>query len=174
MAAALLLTGHSPYRQWVVYRQTHLVILTSRDDPGGDALGDKAAQVLRTTLPDSLARVARGPHVARIASLLSTRQADVAILSRANAIAMYRGVRPFEHYGAIPLRVIVEWEDYQLVCRDDFLVPHAYLIAEALLQDEARDDLRVRAPSVDIDAIPAHVGALAFAQGRPLELRDSQ
>jgi hypothetical protein len=172
VAAGLLLTGHSPYRQWLVYRQTHLIILTSRDDPGGDEFGEKAAKVLRTALPDSHARVARGPRTERIASLLSTRQADVAILSRTNAMAMYRGAQPFEQFGAIALRVIVEGNDHQLVCRDDFLLPHAYLVAEALLQDEVRGDWRVPVASAADDAIPPHAGALAFAEGRPLELRD--
>lgn len=172
MAAGLLLTGHSPYRQWLVYRQTHLIILTSRDDPGGDALGERAAKVLRTGLPDSHARVARAPRTERIASLLATRQADVAMLSRGNAMAMYRGEQPFEDFGAIPLRVIVEGADYQLVCREDFLAPHAYLVAEALLDDAARGDLRVPVPGAQPDAIPPHAGALAFAEGRPLEPRN--
>ena len=34
--ASLLLAGHTPYRQWKLYRQTHLLIFTTRDDPGSD------------------------------------------------------------------------------------------------------------------------------------------
>jgi len=32
-AAALLLSGHTPYRQWVVYRKKHLLIGCHKADP---------------------------------------------------------------------------------------------------------------------------------------------
>jgi hypothetical protein len=174
-AGWLLLTGHSPYRQWIVYRETHLVIITTRDDPGGDDLGEKFAALLRAALPDSKAAVGRGPRVQRIASLLSSKQAEVAVASRSNALAMYRGQPPFEPYGAIPLRVLVQSDSYRLVCRDDFLPQHGYLVAEALMENGM--DLGLSIPGRDAgDAgeIPPHVGALAFAEGQPLDLRDRQ
>jgi hypothetical protein len=174
-AGALLLTGHSPYRQWMVYRETHLVIITSRDDPGGDALGEKLAAIMRAALPDSKAAVARGPRVQRIASLLSSRQADVAVASRGNALAMFRGEPPFEEYGPIPLRVLVQDPRYQLVCREDFLAQHGFLVAEALMESGA--DLGLSIPGRDAvaaGAIPPHAGALAFAEGEPLDPRDRQ
>ena len=83
-AGWLLLTAHSPYRQWTVYRQVHLVIITSRDDPAGDALGDEMAEIVRAALPDSRAAVGRGPRAERIASLLATAQAEVAIVPKPN------------------------------------------------------------------------------------------
>ncbi len=168
-AATLLLCGHSPYRQWLVYRQTHLVILTSRDDPDGDALGERVAAVLREALPESRARVARGPRIERIASLLSSHQADVAVLSRSSALAMYRGARPFDAFGPVPLRVLVEDTSHQLVCRDDFLVQHAWLVAEAVMRDAGRGALRVPLRADAKQGIPPHAGALAFAEGQPLE-----
>jgi hypothetical protein len=174
-AGALLLTGHSPYRQWMVYRETHLVIITSRDDPGSDDLGEKFAAIMRAALPDSKAAVARGPRVQRIASLIASRQADVGVVSRANALAMYRGQAPFEEYGPIPLRVLVQDARYQLVCRDDFLPQHGFLVAEALLENG--QDLGLSIPgrdAVEAGQIPPHVGALAFAEGQPLDLRDRQ
>ena len=76
-AGWILLSGHSPYRQWIVYRETHLIILTSRDDLGADDLGEQFAAIVREALPDSKAAVGRGPRVQRIASLISTRQAEV-------------------------------------------------------------------------------------------------
>jgi hypothetical protein len=174
-AGVLLLSGHSPYRQWLVYRQTHLVILTSRDDPGADDLGEKFAAAVRQALPDSKAHVARGPRVQRIASLMSTHQAEVGVVSRPNALAMYRGTSPFQDYGAISLRVLVQTADYQLVCREDFLPQHGYLVAEALMENCA--DLALSIPGrdgADGSGLPPHVGALAFAEGQPLDLRDRQ
>jgi hypothetical protein len=174
-AGWLLLTGHSPYRQWMVYRETHLVIITSRDDLGGDDLGEQFAALLRAALPDSNAVVGRGPHVQRIASLLSSRQAEVGVLSHANALAMYRGEPPFEQYGRLPLRILVQNDAHCLVCREDFLPQHGYLVAEALMENG--QDLRLSIPprdAADTGDIPPHVGALAFAEGQPLDVRDRQ
>ena len=179
-AGWILLCGHSPYRQWMVYRETHLIILTSRDDPGADDLGEKLAAIVRGALPDSKAVVGRGPRVQRIASLISTRQAEVGVVSRPNALAMYRGEEPFRQFGAIPLRVLVENDAYRLVCREDFLPQHGYLLAEALMEHALTEhgaDLGLSVPgrnAADAGDIPPHVGALAFAEGRPLDLRDAQ
>jgi hypothetical protein len=174
-AGWVLLCGHSPYRQWIVYRETHLIILTSRDDLGADDLGEKFADIVRGALPDSKAAVGRGPRVQRIASLISSRQAEVGVVSRPNALAMFHGEGPFQQYGAIPLRVLVQNDAYRLVCRDDFLPQHAYLLAEALMESGA--DLGLSVPgrnAADAGEIPPHVGALAFAEGRSLDLRDGQ
>ncbi|MDH3321000.1 MAG: hypothetical protein OEO84_15110 [Betaproteobacteria bacterium] len=174
-AGWVLLCGHSPYRQWIVYRETHLIILTSRDDDGADDLGEKFAAIVRRALPDSQAAVGRGPHVQRIASLISTRQVAVGVLSRPNALAMYHGKGPFQQYGAIPLRVLVQNEAYRLVCRDDFLPQHGFLLAEALMQNG--NDLGLSIPgrdAADAGDIPPHVGALAFAEGRPLDRREAR
>jgi len=171
----VLLCGHSPYRQWIVYRETHLIILTSRDDLGADDLGEKFAAIVRGALPDSQAAVGRGPRVQRIASLISTRQVAVGVVSRPNALAMYHGEGQFQEYGAIPLRVLVQNESYRLVCRDDFLPQHGYLLTEALM--ERGTDLGLSVPgryAADAGEIPPHVGALAFAEGRPLDGRDGQ
>ena len=174
-SSAVLLSGHSPYRQWQVYRQTHLVILTSRDDPGADDLGEALAAVIRTALPDSKAAVARGPGVQRIASLISTHQAEVGVVSYANALAMYRGEPPFQNYGPIALRLLVQSASYKLVCREDFLPQHGYLVAEALLENGGELGLFIpdRRAS-DAEGIPLHAGALAFAEGQPLDQRDRQ
>ena len=174
-AGWLLLSGHSPYRQWILYRETHLVIITSRDDPGADDLGEKFAALMREALPDSQAAVGRGPRVQRIASLISTKQAQVGVVSRPNALAMFRGEAPFQEYGAIALRVLVQDSTYQLICREDFLPQHGYLVAEALMENGQGLDLTI--PGRDASErgeIPPHVGALAFAEGQPLDMRDRQ
>lgn len=174
-AGWVLLCGHSPYRQWIVYRETHLVILTSRDDLGADELGEKFAAIVRGALPDSRAAVGRGPRVQRIASLISTQQVAVGVVSRPNALAMYHGEGPFRQYGAIPLRVLVQNDAYRLVCRDDFLPQHGFLLAEALMGNGKDLGLSIPGPgTAGSGDIPPHVGALAFAEGRRLDLRNLQ
>jgi hypothetical protein len=167
-AASLLLAGHTPYRQWKVYRQTHLLVFTSRDDPGSDELGERIAARLRAVLPDSNARVARAPHVARIASLITTGQADVAVLSHANAVALFARREPFGDSLPVALRVLVQTPQYQLVCREDFKPEHAYLVAEALVGDPAVPALTVPAREEGTEAVPTHPGAFAVLRGEPL------
>ncbi len=163
VAGWALLTGHSPYRQWVAYRQAHLLLFTTRDDPGSDELGERLAARLRETLPDSRAQVARAPHVDRVASLLASGQADTAVLAQELAVALLRGEPPFAEYGPVPLRALGRGERYILVCRDDFKPRHAYLVAEALCQGEA-PLLLLPDPNY---ALPPHPGALAAAGGTP-------
>ncbi len=167
-AASLLLAGHTPYRQWKVYRQTHLLIFTSRDDPGSDELGERVAARLRAVLPDAKAQVARAPHVARIASLITSGQADVAVLSHANAAALFARREPFAEYPAVALCVLVETAQYQLVCREDFKPDHAYLVAEALVGDGSVPSFTVPTRPADTAEVPPHPGALAFLRGEPL------
>jgi hypothetical protein len=162
-AAWALLTGHSPYRQWIAYRQAHLLLFTTRDDPASDELGERLAARLRETLPESRAQVARAPHADRVASLLASGQADTAVLAQDLALALLRGEQPFTDYGPVPLRALGRGERYVLVCRDDFKPRHAFLIAEALCQGEV-PLLSLPDPT---SALPAHPGALAVAGGTP-------
>jgi len=172
-AGWFLLTAHSPYRQWTVYRQVHLVIITSRDDPAGDALGDEMAEIVRASLPDSRATVGRGPRAERTASLLATAQAEVAIVPKAVALSMFHGIDRFRDYGAIPLRVILQNDTHLLVCRSDLIDAHAYLLAEALLKNGATLRLSLP-PDTGDDGLPPHPGVIAYAGGLPLEAPPSR
>jgi len=156
-----LLTGHSPYRQWIAYRQAHLLLFTTREDPQSDDLGERLAARLRQTLPESRAQVARAPHADRLASLLSSGQADTAVVARELAVALLRGDPPFAEYGPIALCALGQTERHMLVCRADFRPRHAFLVAEALCRGEA--------PLLSLPdssrAPPPHPGALAATSG---------
>ena len=56
VAALLLASGHTPYRQWVVYRKRRLLIGTSKTDGPTYPLGLRVAEVLLAHLPESKAR----------------------------------------------------------------------------------------------------------------------
>jgi TRAP-type uncharacterized transport system substrate-binding protein len=161
-------TGHTPYRQWVVYRQRHLLILTSRTDGLSYPLGKRMAEILATHLPASQARVARAPHTQRLASLISTKQLDVALLTRDNAIALRSGQPPFTDYGPVPLQTIVAMGEYLLVCRDDFPAQHAYHVAKTLSLHRADLPIPPDTSHGIESAVPLHPGALAYFQGRSL------
>lgn len=172
-AANVLLSGHTPYSQWKIFRQRFLLIHTNREDLAGDAFGDAVAAALLERLPASRAQVARGPTHGRIASLMSTGQADVAVLSTELAWALTRAAPPFQDYVPTALNVLVENGRHQLVCVDRFPRHHGYLVAQALMADGA--GLGVSIPQREARSallenhLPTHVGALAFARGEPLE-----
>jgi hypothetical protein len=162
-AAALLLSGHTPYKQWVVYRKKHLLIGCHKADQPTYELAKRVAMELAEHLPESMARVARAPDARRLASLLGTGQMDVAILSRADAVSMFRGIDGFEPYGPTELSVLIPIGDRVLVARSDFPRRHAWLVTGTLADAEF-------APPPDSNhnyGVPWHPGSLDFLQGRP-------
>ena len=98
--------GHTPYRQWQVYRRRHLLIGTSKADAPTYPLGQKVAELLATHLPESSARVTRGPDPWRLASLLTTSQLEVALLSSADVAALRDGREPFAAFGPTELNAL--------------------------------------------------------------------
>ena len=164
-AVSLLAGGHAPYGQWGVYRKRYLLILTSRDDPSGYELGTRVAAILAERLPESRARVSRAPNKERIASLISSKQMDVALMHRDDAAGWRAGTSPFSDYGPVLLHTIVAVGDYHLVCRDDFPARHAWLIAEALSKDQ--HSIRVSGEASGA-RVPLHPGAHAYVSGAPL------
>ena len=164
-AALLLATGHTPYRQWVVYRKRRLLIGTSRADAPTYPLGQKVAETLASNLPESKARPSRAPDPWRLASLLGSAQLDVAILAAADAEAMREGRPPFAEFGGLPLVSLFAMGSYLLVSRDDFPARHAYLVARTLSEHGAY--LSKAAPALAA-RIPLHPAAAAFARGEPV------
>ena len=165
--AGLVSSGHTPFQQWTVYRQRHLLILTDRSDPPSYPLGKRVASLLAAHLPASRARVTRAPHTERIASLISSKQLDVALMSPPDAVALAAGLPPFKAYGPVALRTLVAVDRYLLVCREDFPARHAYVVTRTL--DLHRDELPevAAAGATPSHAIPLHRGALAYFEGAP-------
>ncbi len=105
-AAGVLLTGHTPYQQWVVYRQRHLLIGCHRQDSEGYALAKVLEAALADRLPEARARVARAPDAARLASLFNTGQLDFGLLRGTEAATMREGRAQFAAYGPVPLQAM--------------------------------------------------------------------
>lgn len=158
VAAAGLLPGHTPYRQWVVYRKRHLMILASKRDPEGYAKCRGLAERLAAAIPESRARPSRAASAERMASLLSTGQMDLAVIDAETAGEMVAGAGPSLGYGPIDLRLLQALEgDHLLVARAAFPAAHAYRVAEALGAQEPGQG----AP------LPLHPGVAAFLSGAP-------
>ena len=168
LALAWLATGgHTPYGQWQVYRRRHLLIGTSRADPASYPLGQRIAHVLATNLPESSARVARGPDAWRLASLLTSEQFEVILLTADEVTALRYGRPPFEAFGATPLRSLFSFGDHWLICRPDFPGHHAWLVVETLA---IHGDLMLGGSPPDPARSPVtlHEGELALLRGEPM------
>jgi hypothetical protein len=163
----LAASGHTPYRQWQVYRRRHLLIGTSKADAPTYPLGQKVAGLLATHLPESSARVTRGPDPWRLASLLTTGQLEVALLSAGDVAALRGGRAPFAAFGPTELNALFAFGDYFLVCRPDFPAHHAYQVVQTLTDNAS---LIAGASPLDMRASPVaiHEGARAYALGEPM------
>jgi hypothetical protein len=161
--AALLLGGHTPYGQWVVYRKKHLLIGCHKADPETYDLAGWVVALLAEHLPAASSRVARAPDAGRLASLLGTAQMDVAILGLPDAATMRQGTGRFAASGAVALRTLMPVGDRLLIARADFPERHAWLVVGAL----AGSELAPPPGRPGHPGIPWHPGSLAFLQGRP-------
>jgi hypothetical protein len=164
----LLSMGHSPYRQWYVYRRLRLFILTSAADPESYPLGERVAALLAEHLPESRAMAARARDSVEIVKLIGSQQLDVALLSAVDARAALEGAGPFAEEGPLPLRALAVLGDYVLVCRDDFPPGNAYKIARTLAEQAARLAPRPVLSFADGAApIPAHAGVVEYTERAP-------
>lgn len=160
-------SAHTPYRQWQVYRQRHLVIGTSKSDPESYALGKEIAFVLAQHLPESSPRVTRGPDSWRLASLLTTAQLEVVVLSEEEVPALRDGHPPFEAFGPTELRTLFWFGTHWLVVRPDLPDRHAWQVVRTLSQ-HAREFASAAPAKPGASPVPVHPGALAYAAGEPL------
>lgn len=168
IATAWLATGgHTPYRQWQVYRQRHLLIGASKSDTPTYPLGQQIAAVLVMHLPESSARVTRGPDPWRLASLLTTGQIALVLLSTTDVLALSEGRDGFEAFGPTPLTALFGFGDYWLICRPDFPDRHAYQVA-ATLSEHASAITHATWPEASTSPVPLHPGMQAYARGAPL------
>lgn len=138
MAAAVgawvLLTAHSPYRQWDVYRKTRLVIVASLEQPEAVRLGRLLAAALARRIPQSQAMLSRARDTNDLFRLLASKQLDVALVAEADAHAAASGARGLADGGRIPLRSLAQIGPYLLVCRAEFPNANAYQIAETVAE----------------------------------------
>ncbi|MGI9332693.1 MAG: hypothetical protein ACR2RL_05985 [Gammaproteobacteria bacterium] len=166
-ASVVAATGHTPYKQWKVYRQKHLLIGTSRADEPTYPLGKRIARLLEQHLPQSKARVARARTVHRLVSLLSTGQIPVLLVSVPDAVAIAAGEQAFEAFGPLDVRALYRVGDHLLVTRADFPGHHAWMLVHTLSEYGATLP-GARMPSAADSPVEIHPGALAFARGEAL------
>jgi hypothetical protein len=160
--------AHTPYRQWKVLRQRFLLVHSSRTDLATDDIAEELVAILDQVLPEANAMVARAPDQQRVASLMTTGQAVLAVMRSDQAEALYGRRGEFRDYQGEQLRWLVGIGDYRLVTVDTFPRHHAWLVTAALTENGA--NLGIRPPEDSVGgSLPPHDGAVAFANGESLE-----
>ena len=114
------LFAHSPWGQYQVYRQKHLLILSSRDDDISYPFSKELVSCLDKVLPIAKARPARAINLARAFDLLRTDQFQFAIFNRANINKMRMASDEFSGKRPVELSTLLEFGEMQFVVRKDF------------------------------------------------------
>ena len=168
----LLLTGHSPYRQWEVYRKARLIVLVNSEEAASAQLGLAIAALLAKHLPESKAMMARARDINDVVRLIASKQLDTALLREEDAAAAFMGAGRFADNGKVPLRALAQCGTYVYACRDDMPRSNGYQIAETIVERWKEIDSRLvnGSPSPRPSSsmrIPVHPGALEYYEDHP-------
>jgi hypothetical protein len=156
--------GHSPYRQWQVYRKSRVIIVTSAAESQSYSLGDAIATVLARHWPESRALAARAGDAVEIVKLLGSDQLELAILTADEAGAAHAGRGRFAAEGALPLRALAVFGPYLLVARADFPDAKAQAVTRTLAEHWRAEGGLPPAGDVTHASIPVHRGAAGAPQ----------
>jgi hypothetical protein len=164
--------AHTPYRQWKILRQRFLLVHSTRSDPVSDEIAGRIVEVFDRVLPQAKAMVARAPDEQRVASLMTTGQAVLAVMQADEAADLYLSRGAFGDYDGEQLRAVVAIDDHLLVSVASFPRHHAWLVTSALIENGAAPAVRLPDDANAGGEVPLHEGAAAFARGEPLEAQN--
>ena len=158
------LLAHTPYRQWKVYRQRHLMIGASREDAATYPKAKEIQGFLETHLPEASARVARARTRRRLRDLLATDQIRIVLLSVGDAVALGRGRPPFR--GPVAIRTLWRFGEHAMVVRPSFPRAHAWMLARTFEEHGAA--LAGSSPAPAHAEVPLHEGVRIALEGGPM------
>lgn len=160
--AAVLISGHSPYRQWYAYRANHLVVVSDKLRPGAFTLAMSVASAIASRWPASRAVAASVGTPVEAVKLLRSGQLPVGLIPAAEAQEAFEGRGPFVDDEKVPLRAVAVLGDSVLVVLDRFERERARDIAQALSEGRHRLPLPAEAVLHGPAPIPFHPGALDY------------
>ena len=134
--------AHSPWGQFQVYRQKHLLILTSREDKESYPYSKLLAIALNREQPTASARPARAVNLTRVYNLLRTKQFSFTLLPR-NHLKILEGMDAENTKSKYRLAVspIYSFGELVLMVQNDFdknlvrIVTHALAESASWLPD---------------------------------------
>ncbi|MGA0088919.1 MAG: hypothetical protein ACO3XI_17855 [bacterium] len=130
----ILALAHSPWGQYQVYRQKHLLVLSTRDDLQSYPYSKKLVEALNKSVPESKARPARAINLERAYNLLRTNQFQFALLSKANIEMMRNASDQFQGKNKVDLKTIYEFGDLEFVVQPDFPEDLVAVVAHGVLE----------------------------------------
>jgi TRAP-type uncharacterized transport system substrate-binding protein len=156
--AALLLMGHSPYRQWSVFRAKHLIVVTDDASSNAFPLAEEVAAAIAARMPESKAMAAKAKSPSDVVKLLRSHQLQLGLLPVDDALEAFQQRGRYSQDGPVPLRTLAVLGTYLLVALEDYSKDKAQQIAKTLA--EHRGNWSGKSP------IPFHPGALEYYEGR--------
>lgn len=158
LLAPAVAVPHSPWGQYAVYRQKHLLILSTRDDAPTYPFSKLLVDAINAEAPTASARPARARDLKRAYDLLRSDQFQFAILSKSNADAMRSATGPFAGGEAVDLKTIYRFDDLDFIVRADFPPHLVAIVAHAILTNLATLPGAL-SPTEVLDHNTLHIGA---------------
>lgn len=140
LAAALLSQqahAHSPWGHYAVYRQRHLLVLSTRDDPDSYGYSEHIVEAINRFSPEASARRARAVNLERAFNLLRTDQFQFALLSHQHIEAMRQASGDFAGFAPVDLRTIYQFNHLELVVLGDFPDELVAIVTNAVVTQKA-------------------------------------
>lgn len=132
---SLTAKAHSPWGQYAVYRQKHLLVLSTRDDLESYGYSKLLVEVINKEAPEAKARPARAVNLERAYNLLRTDQFQFALLSTKNINSMRAASGPFKDRPPVDLKTIYQFDKLEFVVRAEFPNELVGIVTEAVLSN---------------------------------------
>ena len=132
----LIFSAHSPWGQYLAYREQHLLIMSTREDAPTYPYSKILVDVINKQLPEASARAARARTFRRVQGLFSTNQMPLLLLSKKNAKALIKGKGVFKKFGAADAKIIYYFDDLVLLAQPSFPDKFAWLLTNAIVKGE--------------------------------------
>lgn len=159
--------AHSPWGQYTVYRQKHLLILSSKTDPDSYPFSELLVKAINREEPSAKARAARAKNLDRCHSLFLTNQMQFMLLPHQTTVEMREGTGQFSGRDALPIKTIYEFGDLTFSVRSDMdpnivrIVTYSILEQLDSLPDASKPAEMLKIESTHIESLTAITTFLA-------------
>lgn len=130
--ALLLLSAHSPWGQYQVYRQKYLLVMSNRQDPPTYVSSKRLIDAVNSIIPEARMRPARARDFQRVHALLASGQMQLTLISEARFGELVAGTGAFAGLDPVEAQIVYKFEGLLLVARTAFPARFTWEIATAL------------------------------------------
>jgi len=163
---SLSIVGHAPWGQWQVYRQRHMLFLSTIEDKPSYPFSKILVEMFEKYLPEASPRPARAKDFMRVHSLLISDQMPVAVLSKEIAHSLIQGKGKFKAYSPVEMKLLYDFGDMVLIARPKMPNNHAWRIVDAIIRS---NNFKIFNYENDL-YFDLHQGALGALKGDPMPI----